>query len=172
MTKAEQRLQRIARLRSRRDFIKIVSFDLGATFAWATNMETGLQRGHQTLPGIREERLAAFLEFLARIRPWMRLADVVVYETPFARGRDATRSLWGMAGVLEARATEMGLPVVDVAVSTIKKHATGRGDAPKSTMIDAARRRGYGGNDEHEADAFCLLKYAEENLEWKLGGEK
>jgi len=92
-------------------------------------------------------------------------AEAVVFETPFARGRAPTRSLWGMAGVLEACVSEANLPVVDVSVATIKLFATGSGNAPKNKMVAAARRLGYLGKNDNEADAFCLLKYAEANLE-------
>lgn len=145
--------------------MKIIAFDLGATFAWVTNLRRENRWGVATFPGIRAHRLAAFSKFLRDNGAWIVHADIIVYETPFARGRDATRSLWGMAGVLEAGATELGLPVVDVAVATIKKFATGKGNGPKVSMISAARRMGYLGENEHEADAYCLLKYAEENLE-------
>jgi Holliday junction resolvasome RuvABC endonuclease subunit len=91
--------------------------------------------------------------------------DLVVYETPFARGRDATRCGWGSAGVIEAAASLAGLPVLDISVATIKKFATGSGNAPKSEMIAAAQRLGYDGANEHIADAWCLLKYAEQNAE-------
>lgn len=148
---------------------KVVAFDLGATFAWATNMHRRKRWQVVKLEGIRAHRLAAFAAFLRENGGWLAKADAVVYETPFARGRDATRSLWGMAGVLEAGATELGLPVVDVAVPTIKKFAAGSGHAPKDAMVAAARRLGYRGSNEHEADAWCLLKYAEENLERGVG---
>jgi Holliday junction resolvasome RuvABC endonuclease subunit len=92
--------------------------------------------------------------------------DVVVYETPFARGRDATRSMWGIAGILEACANRANIAVVDVAVPTIKKFATGHGHAAKNDMIAAAKKFGYLGFNDNEADAICLLKYAEANLEY------
>lgn len=148
--------------------ILVAAFDLGATFAWATNLQNhslGPGWGHRTLPGIRSHRLGAFSAWLRDNRRWLSELDAVIYETPFARGPDATRSLWGMAGILEAEATNHGAAVVDAAVSTIKKFATGSGHAPKNSMIEAARRLGYRGRDEHEADAYCLLKYAEANLE-------
>ena len=145
--------------------MKIIAVDLGATFAWATNLPLRRRWGVVSTPGIRAHRLAAFSKFLRANRDWMQDADAFVYETPFARGRDATRSLWGMAGVLEAEVTEMGLPMVDVAVATIKKFATGKGNGPKVSMIAAAQRLGYRGHNEHEADAYCLLKYSEVNLE-------
>lgn len=158
---------RSRRARGRRPLL-VAAFDLGATFGWATNLASlklGRGWGSVTLPGIRAHRLGAFASWLRENEAWLRELDVVVYETPFTRGRDATRSLWGMAGVLEAGATELNLAVVDVAVPTIKKFAAGHGRAPKCGMIDAARRLGYRGGDEHQADAYCLLKYAEENLE-------
>ncbi len=58
--------------------------------------------------------------------------------------------------------------MTDVAVSTIKKFATGSGKGCKEDMIAAAKEFGYKGDNEHEADAVCLLKYAEANLERTL----
>ena len=139
--------------------MRIIAFDLGATMAYAYEKHCY----HQTFTGERAERLSAIGDWLDAIG-WHRFS-VVVYETPFARGRDATRSLWGIAGILEAVVTDAALPVVDVAVPTIKKFATGDGRASKVEMIAAARRMGYTGNNEHEADAVCLLRYAEANLE-------
>lgn len=91
--------------------------------------------------------------------------DVVVYETPLARGQAATRILWGIAAILERTAFENRLPIIDVSVPTIKKFATGYGMSGKLDMIAAARKYGYTPLNEHEADAVCLLKYAEANLE-------
>ena len=116
--------------------------------------------------GARAERLGkiqAMLPLILKNTP--KDFDILVYETPFARGRDATRSLWGIAGLLEACAYNAGMAVVDVAVPTIKKFATGDGRASKEEMIEASKKFGYKGANEHEADALCLLRYAEENLE-------
>ena len=35
----------------------------------------------------------------------------------------------------------------------------------KEDMIAAAKKFGYKGKNEHEADAVCLLRYAEANFE-------
>lgn len=145
--------------------MKIIAFDLGSTLAWASNIDDNYSWAHVKVEGIRSHRLGRFLHHLLTSENWIKAHDVVVFETPFARGRDATRSLWGMAGLLEACTTRHGLPIVDVAVPTIKKFATGSGKGAKVSMIAAAQRMGYKGENEHEADAFCLLKYAEENME-------
>ncbi len=144
--------------------MRIIAFDLGKNFAWAWRPQRGIVAGHLALDGIRSHRMGQLMKLLPPILGSM-CFDAVVYETPFARGRDATRSLWGIAGIVEACATNAGCAVVDVAVPTIKKFATGHGKAPKDDMIAAAQRMGYRGTNEHEADAVCLLAYAEVNLE-------
>lgn len=144
--------------------MKIIAFDLGKNFAWATNHRTPMT-GHWFLDGARAHRQGSLQKYLTLLFLTTKGLEVAVYETPFARGRDATRSLWGIAGIIEACATNAGLPVVDVAVPTIKKFATGHGKACKEDMIAAAQRMGYKGSNEHEADAVCLLRYAEANLE-------
>ncbi len=124
-----------------------------------------------TTKGIRSHRasqILAWLTALFRSCEWAgQPIDAVIYETPFARGRDATRCLWGIAGLIEAVATAAGAAVVDVQPSKIKAWATGSGKADKDAMTAAAKRMGYAGDNEHEADAYCLLKYGEENIRTK-----
>lgn len=117
---------------------------------------------HWACEGSRPERL---MHLLHQLDGWLNPRTVghhgmtVAYERPFARGAYATRSLWGMAGIIEAVATRRGCAVVDVTPTELKKFATGSGKADKSAMIAAARRLGYEGDNEHEADAWCLLQY-------------
>jgi len=144
--------------------MRIIAFDLGRNMAWAHN-QPKLSWGSRLYDGDRHYRLAAIAQHLPSILFHDNGFDVLVYETPFARGRDATRSLWGIAGILEAAAINAGMAVIDVAVPTIKKFACGDSRAPKNDMIKTARKFGYKGRDEHEADAICLLKYAEAYLE-------
>ena len=152
--------------------MRIITFDLGRHFAYAHNLgPKPVAVGFVLVGDTRAHRLGYLKRYLDNLFMSFESQggspgfDIAVYETPFARGRDPTRSLWGMAGIIEACATNAGLAVTDVAVPTIKKHATGHGKASKNDMIAAAQRMGYKGADEHEADAVCLLKYAEANLE-------
>ena len=161
----------------------IAAFDLGRNLGWATNLRRKRRWGHAQFSELRAHRLGEFVKLLsgelfeiaggdlreAFPPDLLTSVDVIVFETPFTRGRAATRSLWGMAGVLEACASNAGKPVVDVSVATIKKFATGHGHSPKNTMIAAARELGYRGENDNEADAYCLLKYAEANLEKVIG---
>ena len=53
-----------------------------------------------------------------------------------------------------------GVPYEGVPVGTIKRHATGKGNAPKQAMIDAARAKGFSPEDDNEADAIAILLWA------------
>ena len=53
-----------------------------------------------------------------------------------------------------------GIPYDVVPVGTIKHHATGKGNAPKQAMIDAARTRGFSPADDNEAYAIAILHWA------------
>src|ERR1035438_4320331 len=102
--------------------MKIIAFDLGRNFAWAYNdivpiaigkiSNPYLSTGRQDFGDLpRAHRQGLLLNYLSRLF-LMRgtKIDAVIYETPFARGRDATRSLWGIAAIIEATATNAGLP--------------------------------------------------------------
>jgi Holliday junction resolvasome RuvABC endonuclease subunit len=143
--------------------MRIIAFDLGSHFAWASNLK-GHSWGHIDLEGIRPHRLGKLLTFL-QAQVWFKQADVALYECPFTRGLAASRSLWGTAGVLEAVVSEMGLPVVDANLREIKKFAAGDGNAPKSAMIVSAKKWGYSGTNDNEADAICILNYGKKFLE-------
>jgi len=59
---------------------------------------------------------------------------------------------------LTAWAELRGVPYEGVPVGTIKRHATGKGNADKDAMIAAAR--GFSPADDNEADAIALLLWA------------
>ncbi|MDH1428274.1 hypothetical protein N5J23_17280 [Comamonas aquatica] len=50
-------------------------------------------------------------------------------------------------------------------VGTIKKHATGKGNAGKEDVIAAMRARGHAPADDNEADALALLHWAVQTQE-------
>jgi len=135
---------------------------------------------HRAFVGSRQERAAATLEWIERRFREMKKAgiafDVVHYERPFARGYDATRCGWGLAGIIEAAAGSNTV-VLDSTPQSIKSFALGSKKIArkkmesaerriaaaneKLAMIERAQELGYGGDNEHEADAFMGLKYAE-----------
>lgn len=131
--------------------------------------------------GDRVNRAAETLHWLEARNKEIRDAgirfDVCHYERPFSRGFDATRCGWGLAGLIEA-VFGRNMVVLDSTPQAIKSFALGK--APnrgkkklssadrtrinkeeKLQMIAAAQALGYYGDNEHEADAYLGLKYAE-----------
>lgn len=151
--------------------MKILAFDLGSHMAVAHNLQGDPRVQSADFKGTRQERAGATLQWLednfSRARELG--CEAVVYERPFARGFDATRSLWGIAGLIEGCANAAGLPCLDMTPAEIQKHALGAAnrlpkDDKKRAMTMAAMMTGYAGDNEHEADAWCLLRFAEDTL--------
>lgn len=93
----------------------------------------------------------------------MRGLDAVYFEEVRRhRGVDAAHIYGGFLANLSAWCEEHRIPYQGVPVGTIKKHATGKGNANKEDMIEAAIRRGHRPADDNEADALALLYWAME----------
>ena len=80
-------------------------------------------------------------------------------------GVDAAHAYGGFMGHLTAWCEHHNIPYQGVPVGTIKKHATGKGNAGKGEMIVAAKVRGHNPIDDNEADALALLHWAIETQE-------
>lgn len=84
--------------------------------------------------------------------------DTVIYEDVKAHKGVLAAHLYGgflftMASVCE----EMKIDYVGIGVTTIKKSATGKGNANKHEMIAAVKRLGFDPVDDNEADAVSIL---------------
>ncbi len=147
--------------------MNILALDLGSTAGWAV-VEDGrvIMYGEQEFPGDRANRFRLFRQWLLRrLRDYS--PDTVIFERPFCRGLHATRSLWGMAGIVEEVVVDCAA-CLDIVPSTLKKWATGSGRANKEQMITRAEELIYPDERslrEHEADAIILGLYAAENIQ-------
>jgi Holliday junction resolvasome RuvABC endonuclease subunit len=73
-----------------------------------------------------------------------------------SKGR-AVFDIGELGGCVRLLLHRLGVPFVDVAPSSLKKYATGKGNCGKDEMIAAAIRRfGFEGSDNNEADAYLL----------------
>ena len=52
------------------------------------------------------------------------------------------------------------IPYQGVPVGTIKKHATGKGNAGKQDMVEAMQAKGHPITDDNEADALAILHWS------------
>ena len=91
--------------------------------------------------------------------------DIVVYERPAGRHTYAIIHQAKLIGVLEQFCEENDVEYKSYSASEIKKFATGKGNANKQQMIDAAKHKyHYLGNDDNEADAMHMRYLAKEEL--------
>jgi Holliday junction resolvasome RuvABC endonuclease subunit len=124
--------------------------DLGTTTGFASRQgETVLAAEARTFPS-DDSRFTLFYDFIQRAA-WRRAPSWVYYEDVMRHPSATQSKVWGgMRGVLFAALGGANLPtdsiIVPVAVSTLKKFATGSGRADKPMMVEAAVQKIQRGN--------------------------
>ena len=85
------------------------------------------------------------------------VADVVVLEGYSYASPNQAHQIGELGGVVRVMLHERHIPFVEVAPATLKRFATGKGNATKDAVLAAAIRRfGFEGSDNNEADAWLL----------------
>ena len=103
-----------------------------------------------------------FVKFRARLEEIARgypIEIVSFEEVRRHRGTDAAHVYGGLLAILTEWCESRGVPYEGVPVGEIKQAWTGKGNADKTAMMQAAFGRGYSPSDDNEADAiaiFCL----------------
>jgi len=111
-------------------------------------------------------RYLRFKRWLTEIKQSVGDLDAVFFEEVRRHaGVDAAHAYGGFMAHLTAWCEHHQIPYRGVPVGTIKKHATGKGNAGKDLMIAAALSRGHAPADDNEADALALLHWAIETQE-------
>ena len=85
---------------------------------------------------------------------------VVLEEVRRHAGTDAAHAYGGALAVVTAWCEEHKVPHTAFAVGTIKRHATGKGNANKAAMMQAAADKGWTVEDDNHADALWILDLA------------
>jgi hypothetical protein len=144
----------------------LLALDLGSTLGWAVRLPDGtVTSGTATFrPGRFEGGGMGWLRF----RRWLDsmassagpLGSVVFEEVRRHAGTTAAHVYGGFLAHLTAWCEGAGVPYQGVPVGTIKRFATGKGNAPKDAVIAAMRARGFTPADDNEADALALLLWA------------
>jgi Holliday junction resolvasome RuvABC endonuclease subunit len=144
----------------------ILALDLGTTTGWALRQLDGtISSGTVAFKPQRFEgggmRFLRFKRWLNELRQSAGdIQGVVLEEVRSHAGVDAAHAYGGFLGHLTAWCEQHRIPYQGVPVGTIKKHATGKGNAGKAAMIAAAQARGFQPQDDNEADALALLHWA------------
>ena len=145
----------------------ILALDLGTTTGWAlrgaggmiTSGSASFQPGRFEGGGMRFLRFTRWLDDLASYGP---IAGIWFEEVRRHVGTDAAHVYGGLMATLTAWAELRAIPYEGVPVGSIKKHATGKGNASKAEMIESAKARGFRPVDDNEADAIAILHWAME----------
>ena len=144
----------------------ILALDLGTSTGWA--LRTGgdaIVSGTEHFKPSRFEgggmRFLRFKRWLTEIKQSADGLDAVYFEEVRRHlGVDAAHAYGGFMAHLTAWCEHHQIPYQGIPVGTIKKHATGKGNASKDDMIAAARAHGHSPADDNEADALALLHWA------------
>lgn len=144
---------------------KILSLDLGTVTGWAlTSDHVGLTYGSKSFKPGRFDgggmRYLNFSRWLTDVNMAQGIEEVYFEEVRRHAGTDAAHAYGGFLATLTSWCEERAIPYQGVPVGTIKKHATGHGNADKMAMIWAAQTLGYKPVDDNSADAIHLLLYA------------
>lgn len=146
--------------------ITILALDLGTTTGWALRETSGhIISGSESFRPQRFEgggmRFLRFKRWLTEIQQSCGGIDCLHFEEVRRHvSTDAAHAYGGFLATLTAWCEHHQIPYQGVPVGTIKKHATGRGNAGKTDVIAAVRARGHAPVDDNEADALALLHWA------------
>jgi Holliday junction resolvasome RuvABC endonuclease subunit len=138
-----------------------LALDLGTNCGWAYRFHDVVLSGAWNLKPNRYDgggmRFVKFIEQLNHLHDAKEIGAVVFEEVRAHKGVDAAHVYGGLMATLQAWCEGKGIPYEGVPVGAIKKFATGKGNASKDQMIEAAESWGYSPTSDDEADALCLL---------------
>ncbi len=149
----------------------LLALDLGTTTGWALQDSEGqITYGYSTFRPQRFEgggmRFLRFKRWLTELKAVAAHIDVLYFEEVRRHvGVDAAHVYGGLMATLTAWCEHHQIPYQGVPVGTIKKHATGRGNAGKEEVIATMIAKGHPVKDDNEADALALLYWAIETQE-------
>ncbi len=144
----------------------VLALDLGTTTGWALLTREGdIAHGFASFrPQRFEGGGMRFLRFKRWLRELKTIAQEIhaVYFEEVRRhaGVDAAHVYGGLMATLTTWCEHQNIAYLGVPVGTIKKHATGKGNAGKAEVIAAMRALGHPVTDDNEADALALLHWA------------
>ena len=141
----------------------MLCLDLGSKTGWALRQVDG-----QITSGTVEFKAGRFegggMVFL-RFKGW--LDEVLAFAEPLEAvyfeevrshaGTTAAHVYGGFLAHLTAWCEKRKIPYQGIPVGTIKKHATGKGNARKQAVINAMKAKGHHPADDNEADSLAIL---------------
>lgn len=145
----------------------LLALDLGWRTGWACgSSDAPIKFGTFRTPvrprDCQDLRFGLWLAWLSNLTRGF-APDAIYYEKAYQRAHQAARVYGGMEALLMTQALALNLRAVGVHSGTIKRETTGKGNASKQAMIEAALAVvGTASElDDNAADAIALLRYAQ-----------
>ena len=144
----------------------VLALDLGTATGWALRDEYGTITSGTV--SFRPDRFSGGGMRFLRFKRWLTelknaaggIDAVYLEEVRRHAGTSAAQIYGGFLAYVSAWCEHHSIPYQGVPVGTIKRHVTGKGNAPKEAVIAAVRDRGLAPADDNEADALALLLWA------------
>ena len=153
----------------------MLSLDLGTKTGWAVRLaDRTVTSGVAEFKNDRWQgggmRFLRFKQWLTEIKQMAGGLDVVFFEEVRRHvGVDAAHAYGGFLAHVTAWCEHHEIPYEAVPVGTIKRHATGKGNANKDAVIAAVRNLGFDPADDNEADALAILDWAMTHRDGRTG---
>lgn len=159
--------------------MNIIALDLSLTstgIAFPDGRVSRIIPPNVAIPGTKKTRMIDGMERLHWIRESIialvltQHADLVAIENYSFDRVNQSHYIGELGGVVRLALYDARIPYVDVSPGTIKKFATGKGNASKDDVLLAAvRKLKYAGNSKDEADALWLWTIAKAHYEGLAG---
>ena len=145
--------------------MRILALDIATVCGFRTETASGVWNFNKQKRG--DSYGMRLIRFKSSVKEILDLEeiDIVVYERPAGMFKSSIIVASEMIGVLIALCEERGIQYTAYSATEIKKFATGKGNAKKQDMIDAAISLGFNPEDDNEADAIHLYNLAKKDLE-------
>lgn len=145
----------------------LLSIDPGTNCGWAIRNDKGeYLSGVWNLKGGRYEgggmRFVNLRRYLNQVKDSTKIDQVVFEEVRRHLGTDAAHIYGGIIAVVTSWCEENKIPYTGIPVGTVKKIATGKGNANKEQMLAAAAAKwpSHQFVDDNEADARFIAEAA------------
>lgn len=137
--------------------MKVLALDIASVTGWC--LDNGIY-GTWDFKTRKDESMGMkLIRFRAKLKEVHELEqiDIMVYERPAGRHANSIIHQSKLIGIMEKFCEENNIEYKAYSATEIKRFATGKGNAGKPAMIQAAKDRfGYDGNDDNEADAIHM----------------
>jgi Holliday junction resolvasome RuvABC endonuclease subunit len=110
----------------------------------------------------KESQGMKWLRFESKLKTFIVNNDikVIAYELPAGRNINPIIHSSKLICIIEKMCAELNMEYIELSTGSIKKFATGNGNAKKDMMVEFAKKLWrYEGEDDNEADALHILHY-------------